>query len=489
MRTRFTAQLALLFLVLILGLGFSLSVLTIKAMRMFNDETEQKLNRTLAHEMAMEFAPFLGDRIDVERIEERIAYLTGINRRIEIYLLSSTGMIKASFVSDNQRLERSTVDLAPLKAFERGDAVPILGEDPLSAQRLKPFSATEIEIMGEKHCWLYVILGGQEVENVAGMLSTSYIAKTTLRGLLLILLVTGVVGLLLFTLLTRRLRVLSEVMGDFHQGRLDRRVPAPALDEVGQLGSRFNDMADTIVSNMDELRKTDRLRRELIANVSHDLRSPMASIQGYLETLVMKNDTLGPEDRGRYLDISLQNTRSLGSLVNQLFELSKLDARQVEPEMERFSIAELLQDLVMQYDARAKEAGLILELDRPTALSPVLGDIALVERVLTNLLDNALRYTPAGGRVSIIPADTLQGVRIEVRDTGAGISAEDLPRIFERFFRVEKSRGRGRGGAGLGLAICKKIVELHGGLLEVRSTLEQGTTFAFILPHARQLGQ
>ncbi len=480
----FSARLSALFLVLILGLGVSLTVLTIQSMVMFNEETEQKLNRTLAHQMAMEFAPFVQDSVDHESIEERIAYLTGINRRIEIYLLGGDGMIKASFIHEGQELKRDRIDTAPLEDFVAGKEVPIAGDDPLSPDRRKPFSASRISMMGMDGCWLYVILGGQEVESTAGMLRNSYIFKTTLRGLLLILLVAAIVGFVLFYWMTGRLRSLSHTIQEFRRGKTAARSRVSGQDEIGVLGQNFNEMADTIVANMEDLRNTDRLRRELIANVSHDLRSPLSTIQGYLETALMKQDELSRDQLREYLDIGLKNTSSLNGLVSQLFELSKLDAKQVEPEMEHFNLAELLQDLVMQFGERARQAGVELELEHPGELDAVYADIGLVERVLGNLIDNAIKYTPEGGKVFVKPANTVEGVRIEVRDTGSGIPEEDLPHIFERFYRVEKSRGRGRGGAGLGLSICKKIVELHGSALSVESRPSEGTAFGFTLPRA-----
>jgi signal transduction histidine kinase len=401
-------------------------------------------------------------------------------------------MVKASFPDES--VEQSVIDVAPLERYLAGlESAPYLAQDPLRAGRMKPFSVADISIMGETGCFVYVILGGERYDSVASAIQNSYIAKTLFYGLLLSVGLTGLVGLFLFSLLTKRLRTMQGTVQAFEKGELKKRIPSQSDDEIGRLSTSFNQMADTIVANMDELKRTDQLRRELIANVSHDLRSPLASIQGYLETINIKDATLKPGDRKRYMDIALRNTRTLSTLVGELFELSKLDAQQIQPELESFSLAELVQDVVMQFQPQAESAGVTLEAVMPERLSLVYADIALVERAICNLIDNAVRHTPTKGTVRIVPTNEADGVGVRIIDTGIGIAPEDLPHIFDRFYRVEKSRQRGKsGGAGLGLAIAKKIVELHGSTLSVQSVLNKGTTFMFALPtpgsaHSMQL--
>jgi signal transduction histidine kinase len=236
---------------------------------------------------------------------------------------------------------------------------------------------------------------------------------------------------------------------------------------------------------MEELRQADRMRRELVANVSHDLRSPIASIQGYLETVSMKDGELASEERERYVKTALKNTKRLNTLVSELFELSKLETKQIEPTIEAFPIAELVQDVVMQYEPRAEEQAVDLQAELPDRHARVEADIGLVERALSNLIDNAIHYTPDGGEVRVRLDNERDEVCVEVSDTGPGIPEDDLPHIFERFYRVDKSRDRDKGGAGLGLAIAKTILELHGRTLEVESTVGEGTSFRFRLPVER----
>ena len=483
MRT-FLSKLSALFLVLIVSLGVTIAFLVVRSVMRFSDEAEQKVNMGLAGELAVEFQPLLDRGIDPDSLQQRIDRVLGINPRIEIYLVAGDGSLKANFVGADKELVRTKVDLEPIRAWLTGADPPVLGTDPVSSNGRKPFSATQIEIMGQE-AYLYVILGGSRFDSAASMIRDSYIVRATLKGLSIVLLVTGAVGILLFSLLTRRLRAMKEVVSAFEAGNHQTRVEVKSADEIGQLGQSFNQMADTIVSVLDDLKKTDRLRRELVANVSHDLRSPLSSIRGYLETIQIKDEELSPDERRRYIDIVLRNTVSLSNLVSALFELSKLDAEQVRPNNEPFSVAELVQDLVQQYRPDAENVGVRLEAELPPDLSLAYGDIALVERAVSNLIDNAIRFTPDGGVVRIVPRDSGDRIGLSIIDTGDGIPEDELPHIFDRFYRVEKSRTRGRGGAGLGLAIARKIVELHGAKLSVQSATGMGTTFSFELPVAR----
>ena len=482
MLNSFYAKLSALFLVLIVGLGVILATLGMRAARQYADEVEQKLNRTLAEEMVPRFEPHLKDSIDTESIEATIQDMTGINRRIEIYLLERDGDLKASFAVPDAHIEQHKVDLAPIRQFMEGGDLPIRGDDPMSAGAKKPFSVAHIEIMGRKGCYLYVILGSEKYASVASMVGESYILQTALWGLGLVLLVTAGGGLLLFRRLTQRLRGMQEVVADFEQGNFDRRVEVTARDEIGRLGECFNRMADNLAETMEELRQADRMRRELVANVSHDLRSPIASIQGYLETVSMKDGDLDPGKRQHYVETALRNAKRLNTLVSELFELSKLETKQIEPTIESFPIAEFVQDVAMQYGPQAEEQAIDLQAELPERHVRVKADIGLVERALSNLIDNAIHYTPDGGEVRVRLENERGEVCVEVEDTGPGIPEDDLPHIFERFYRVDKSRDRDRGGAGLGLAIAKTILELHDRTLEVESTVDEGTTFRFRLP-------
>ena len=472
-----------IFLVLLLVLGVVQLMVSLRASLDFVGETDQKLNRRLAGDLAERFSPFLKDSLDYAAIEHTFHELMVMNPRVEIYLIDDSGNLQAYF-AEPEKIKRTSVNIDPIRQFLADDSrasLLICGDDPRSLDRQKPFSATPVLIGGRQPGYLYVILGGEQYDSASAMVRGSYIMRTSATVLGGTFVFTGIAGLILFFLLTKRLRAMTSSVQRFDRGDYEQRIDVRSNDEIGQLGRAFNHMADTIVANVVKLRKTDSLRRELIANVSHDLRSPLASIQGYLETILMKESTLSPEKRRHFLNTIYRNVTMLGKLVAELFELSKLDAKQVRPEPEPFAIAELAQDTVLKFQPRAETDHIRLRSSLPQDLPFVYGDIGMIERALSNLIENALRYTPAQGEVAVELAQKQDKIQIHVSDTGQGIPDGDLPHIFDRFYRVERSRSRSSGGTGLGLAISQKIVEAHNSKISVQSAVGAGTTFTFDL--------
>jgi signal transduction histidine kinase len=479
----FYGKLSGIFLILLIIMAAVQIYITSNSWKTHYDTADQKLNSRLANDMAKEFEPFLKDSIDYEQIHHSIHYMMVMNPKVEIYLLDDAGKILAFFAEPDKKVKKDIVALDPLYAFLIEKApFPILGEDPRNPGITKPFSAAHLRIGPEINGYLYIIIGSEQYDAALSMSSEDYVAKTIANNLLIIVLFTGFIGLILFSFLTRRLKRMKTVVNDFEKGNYASRMKENSSDEIGQLAHTFNTMACTIESNIDELKKTDTLRRELIANVSHDLRNPLASIKGYLETIQIKEKSLTEEERRKYIAILLDTTNGLEKLVEQLFELSKLDAKQITPTYEPFLLKEIVYDVMSKFNPRAEKARVTLDADIPDGLPQVYADIALIERVLTNLLDNAIRYTPRNGTIHIsTEIEEKQIIRVRVRDTGSGINKDDLPYIFDRFYRVEKSRSEKTGGTGLGLAIAKKIMEVHESTLSVVSELNSGSTFSFNL--------
>jgi len=223
------------------------------------------------------------------------------------------------------------------------------------------------------------------------------------------------------------------------------------------------------------------LRRDLIANVSHDLRTPLVSIRGYLEVLATKGDGLDPQKRQSYLETAVRQTEHLGTLIDELFELAKLDFKGISLQHESFQLAELASDVLQKFQLMADGKQVALRLAADARLPPVRADLSLIERVLDNLVGNALKHTSAGGCVSLSLTAEEHALQVSVVDDGAGIPQEDLPYIFDRFYRATGGRNGAVGGAGLGLAITKRILDLHGGSIVAQSG-EKGATFRFDLP-------
>jgi signal transduction histidine kinase len=480
---RFYVKLSTLFLVLLLVMGTAQVFISMRIAERRQIEVDQLVNWNLAADMAAEIQPVLARSGSITEIGSVIHYMMVLNPAIEIYLLDATGKILAFFAEPGKEVRQSSVALGPIRAFLGGrEAAPIFGDDPRNPGQRKHFSAASISLPDGSQGYLYVVLRSTRYDTATGRLRDKYLASALTRALLLAIAGVGLVGLILFAVLTRRLQGLARTVAAFEGGNLDQRVADSSRDEIGELGRTFNRMADTIAASLEELKLTDSLRRELIANVSHDLRSPLTSIQGYVETLLMKQDSLGREQQREYLQIILSDAVMLNELVHELFELSKLEARQVQPHLERFVLTELSQDVYGKYRARAEALKLELRAEFPEKLLFVQGDIRMIERVLSNLIENALAHTPPGGTVTLRLEESAGKVQVRVADSGAGISAEELPHIFERFFSGRGAAGASRGGSGLGLAIAQKIMELHGSRIEVESRQGRGSCFWFDLP-------
>ncbi|WER50542.1 ATP-binding protein [Cupriavidus sp. WKF15] len=294
-----------------------------------------------------------------------------------------------------------------------------------------------------------------------------------------------VAALIVFRLLTVRLRVLSEAIETFRAGDFSTPVrlvqDGRADDEIQKLSTAFEEMSERIVTQFAQLSQVDQQRRELLANVSHDLRTPLASMQGYLEMLLLKAEELTPDDRNRYLQVATRHCERLGKLVQDLFDLTKLEAREVQPRLESFPLSELAQDVVQKFTLAANKRGLALLATSGPGCPPVSADIGMIERVLENLIENAMRYTPAGGEISVDVQTAGERVELTVRDTGQGIDASRVQGVFDRYYRVERTESDNGSNVGLGLAISRRIVQLHGGEIRVRSALGKGTAFTIDL--------
>ena len=479
-------RLAAALLVILVLVGGLIFVAGLASVRLFLNEVHQKLNRDLAEHLVADSLPMEDGEIREEELEHIFHVLMVINPSIEVYLLDPEGRILA-YSAPKGIVVREAVDLEPVHRILQPDSrLPILGDDPRDETGSKVFSAAPIGAADEPDGYLYVVLAGQQWDSAVAMLQGSYILRLATGAIGMGLLVALLIGLLVFAWITRRARQLERAMGDFRDSGFREHRPlaeegGSQRDEIDRLSRTFDAMAARLVAQLDEIEKTDRLRRELVANISHDLRTPLTSLRGYLETMAVKQSTLRPEESRAYLEGAIRQTDRLGRLVADLFELARLESGTQEMEVETLALAELAQDAVQQFRLQADERGIDLQVEVPGGPAIVEGDMSLLARVLDNLLDNGLRYTSDGGKVTLGLRESTQWVNVEVRDTGCGISPEDLPHVFDRFFGPQQQDVESD-HAGLGLAIAKRIVELHGGSIEVDSHLGQGTTFSVTLP-------
>ena len=315
---------------------------------MYFQEATQRLNAMVAPYIAREIHPFVDGKIDKGALKRMFDAAMVLNPSVEVYLLDSLGNVIAYSAPDSI-IRRRSVALPPVQTFLKDSGTSfVLGDDPRSPTGRKSFSVAAIGDGQMTRGYLYVILGGEEYDSVTRFLLGSYILRLGVRTMILTLIGAAVIGLIAFRLITRSLGKTISTVRRFQEGDLSARVVPGSSLEVRELGEAFNEMADKIVAHIEEIKTMDDLRRDLVANVSHDLRTPLVSIHGYVETILMKDKSLSPEDREKYLKTVLQGTEKLKRLVEELFELSKLEAKQTTPTFERFSLAELVQDVVQK---------------------------------------------------------------------------------------------------------------------------------------------
>ena len=305
---------------------------------------------------------------------------------------------------------------------------------------------------------------------------TQFTERVT-KTLILAGLVAGVVGILLVLLLSRRMLGsignLTTAARRLGRGDLSSRVPVRGNDEVAELGHAFNNMADA-------LEDSERQRRAMVSDVAHELRTPLANIQGHIEA--MQDGLMQPNAEN--LDTVHRQTLHLNDLISDLRLLAETEARELSLSMEPAAIGEIVNDAVGSFRPHAASASIRISTEIGDGLPAVSVDRLRIRQVLGNLLDNAIRHTPAGGVVTVAAGHHGGGVRVEVADTGSGIPPDALPHVFDRLYRADPSRDRATGGSGLGLTIARQLVEAHGGTIWAESEPGQGSRFGFDLPAA-----
>ena len=465
---------------------------TLHFLSLYNMEADQRLNRTLARHLAEQHGVAPLDAADVDRLRSLFDMQMIINPSIQIYLLDRTGKVVANSAELGE-IRLQTVDVAPLEALLRADTrLPVFGDDPREPGARRVFSVAPMPLEGERRGYLYVLLGTPDKAGIFELLSRSDVIPVATGIVVVTIVVALFAGLAIFGLMTRKLESLAESMEHFRTGDFTDRPRLPPLpsglggDEIDRLGVAFGDLATHIVHQVNQLKATDQLRRELVANVSHDLKTPLATLQGYVDTLLLKDDVLLPHERRSYLGVASRSCERLAKLVGDLIDLARLDARETRLNPEAFSPAELLQDVAQKFQLKAAQRNTRIELAIPEGPVPyVTADIGLIERVLENLIGNALAYTDPGGEIRLAIEPDERSAVLRVSDTGPGIAEEDIPHVFERFYRANTGTWDQGGHAGLGLAITKSILDLHGSRMEVQSRLGIGTSFAFPLPLAK----
>ena len=479
------AKLAIVLVTIVVSMGAALYVVDRSFTRAYYEELSQKLNASIAMYVTEQRQLITGGVADLESLRDLASHAMVINPSAEIYLTDEEGNILGHNMPEDTVL-MSSIDLEPVQTLIGGEATfPLRGLDPRNVNSEKVFSAAEVRSEAGLEGYLYVVLGGRQYEELASDIGGSYVMRSSAIAALAIVLLTATLGFLVFRVLTVRLSRLSCEMERVTESRFTKTPQIEVHrdgDEIEVLTRNFVDMSAQIRRQIAQLKENDHLRRELVSNISHDLRTPLSAMQGSLETLIIKGESLSEEERARYLSMARKHTVRLGTLIGDLFELAKLDSASVTPSLEAFSLPELVQDIAQEFHVEAEKRNIKLSIETDPRTTFTLGDIGLIQRVLENLVRNAVQYTPNNGEIVISIAQHDDAVTVAVADNGPGIAEKDLPRIFDRFYRAVEGEEARSDSSGLGLAIVKRILDLHGSRITVTSQLNSGTEFQFDLP-------
>ncbi|MEX2962648.1 ATP-binding protein [Microbulbifer sp. TYP-18] len=487
LRDAFYRRLALLLLCSFVVVGVLFLLLMHYMVNAYQDEVAQNLHRELARHLVDEKALFVDGQPDRDGLYHLFHNLMVLGPNFEFYLLGPQGEILA-YSADPTQIKRQQIDLEPVRAFldsSAKDPRTIYGQDPRDRGRLKVFSAAPVERNGQLKGYMYVIIGSEIFDDVAQGVWQNHIERWVVAVFLSGLILSLIASLWVFGLLTRPLRRLTGDMQRFRAVGLQQELaPTPwdtnANDVVHRLGSTFNEMSVSLREQYRRIKTVDEMRRELLTHISHDLRTPLSSLQGYLETWLL-SEQLHPEESRRYVETAYRNSKKVNRLVEQLFELACLESADVPMNIEKVVLAELVQDVLQKFTLKARERCVGMDVTPRDTAIVVYGDIEKLERVFSNLVENALRHCGPGDEIIVQLQPRGSRVAVSVKDSGSGIPAADLPHIFDAHYRAANSVYDGNRQGGLGLAITKKLLALHQADICVQSTENRGTAFEFQL--------
>jgi signal transduction histidine kinase len=482
-------RLSAVFVVLLLACCAASVALQMRGGERHEQEVIQRLSLNLAPQIASYPELLASGGFNPSAVRELFDKLMAVNPSVEVYLLDTTGRIR-SYSAPEGAVKRAQVDLVPIESLLDGGTLPIFGDDPRNPDGRKVFSAAPLKSAGREAGFVYVVLQGESRDSLAEHVNAGGAASAMLWSMGLVALLGLLAGLTAFHLITRPLRTLNEAvrglrihgMSWLPQARPLLRQAAHSGSDLMLLSRSFEQLARRIDEQWRTLRDQDRQRRELFANLSHDLRTPLTSLHGYLETLRMKADTLDPRERRRYLDIALEQSRKVGLLAQEMFELARLEYGMVRPQMEPFFLPDLLQDVFQKFELAVEARRQRLVADIAPGLPRVTADLAMMERVLVNLIDNAVRATPAGGDITVrLKPRGRGGIEVTVCDTGPGIAPVLAKHLFERPAFTGYAAAQETRSGGFGLMIVDRILQLHKSTIRLLPQTDAGASFQFVL--------
>jgi len=493
--TSLYARLSVAFLFILLSLGAFILWDTHRSSQRYFLEFTQRLNSPIAMYMADNAQLINAQGLDRAALQELASHVMVVNPSAEVYLLNKQGDIVAHSREQSQ-IKRARVSLEPIEAFMQGDApFPLLGDNPLDSTEQRIFSAHPLSYGDQLFGYIYVILAGKQHATLLAKLTSSHAYESMALTIVCAVWLAILAGFVLFFQLTRRLQRLTNSVLKWRAEHTDQESESLnqaadlSGDEIDRLSAAYSAMTQQLINQNQQLVDNDKERREFYANISHDLRTPLTTLQGYLETILLKHSSLNASQQRSHLQTALKQSQRLQHLITQLFDLTRLTSDHCKLDLEEFSLLELSYDIVQDFAFEAEKNEITLDVRYPKGDPESLtvhADIALIQRVFENLIDNALRYTPGGGRITIELEQINNQVRVGISDTGIGFSTSAAKQIFDRYYSGAANAASDANHAGLGLSIVNHVVTLHGSKVKVQSTPGQGTRFQFSLQSVKK---
>jgi len=451
-------------------------------------ESEQQLHLSLAANLARDNPLLQKGVYDYEALKNLFHTLMILGPAFEFYFIDPKGNLLTHSI-DASLIKRKKIDLIPLIELTRNQAVlPVYGDDPKHFSRKKVFSASPVFNGTQLQGYLYVIVAGEQYVSAYSKQRENQHIELSVVFFLVGILFLFMIMLGLFRYFTNPLRNLIKDINALKEVKFNKSKVQlhswmdNSQNEVHQLGTVFHEMVGQINDQIDQLKQTDIHRRELLADISHDLRTPLASLQGYMETIALKGSDISDNERDKFIQVALKNSNQLKMLIDQIFELAHLEGGQVSLNLESFNLTELLYDVVAKFQLKATALDIEIQIIPEFLNLQIYSDIGKLERVLSNLIDNGLRHTPKGGTIKLEVADIDNDqCSLLVKDNGTGIKTEEIAYIFDTRYRASNAIESESKHAGLGLAITKKLLELLKCDIRVQSKLGEGTSFSLNL--------
>ena len=453
---------------------------------------EQNLHLALAEHLVQD-NPLIKEGVyDYEALENLFHTLMLLGPAFEFYFVDENGKI-LTYSAEPGKVKRTHINLTPLKhLIANPSATPVYGDNPRNPDQQKIFSVAPVFNNNTLQGYLYVIIGGEAYDTSLNHIKSNdslLLAAIWLGSALVFLFIAMLILLRFFTNPIQRLAKDVSKIEAANYSLNDTKLSIYSTqksNEVHSLSRTIQAMLTRINEQFKALEQGDKQRKELLTHLSHDLRTPLASLQGFLEVLNQSGGKLNAQEQQEYLQVSLNNCGQLKQLIEQIFELAHLENGEISINKETFNLGELIYDCIAKFSLAVEKKGINLSVEPEICDFPVIADIAKLERVLSNLIDNAIRHTPRDGSIAVrVKRGDDNQLFVQVSDTGVGIKHEELNAIFDPHYQASNSNKAGRQQGGLGLAICRGLLKLMDSEINVQSELGKGTMFSFNLPQKK----